>query len=173
HRYVNRRLIHEDEAWQEVMQAPSAEEAHEIEGPQGELDVHRMDCVDCHNRVGHRFRDPAYAIDEELRLGELPADLPYIKARSLGALTGNYNDEEQAMRAIRRHLVNYYERYFPELAETRDQEIEAAVARLQELYRTNIHPGMNVGWNPYPDNMGHRGDTGCFRCHNPDMQDET
>jgi hypothetical protein len=25
---------------------------------------------------------------------------------------------------------------------------------------------MNVGWNVYTSHLGHRQDTGCFRCHN-------
>ncbi len=31
---------------------------------------------------------------------------------------------------------------------------------------------MNVYWNTYLDHSGHRGDTGCFRCHNQNLVNE-
>ena len=47
------------------------------------------------------------------------------------------------------------------------------VAELQAIYSRNIFPHMNVGWNTYPSHLGHRGRSGCFRCHNADMVDES
>ena len=42
---------------------------------------------------------------------------------------------------------------------------------MQEIYRENIWPTMNIGWETYPNHIGHpkqMGDSvgqGCFRCH--------
>ena len=39
-----------------------------------------MDCVDCHNRMGHPFPDPGQAVDEAMALGRIDRSLPGIKA---------------------------------------------------------------------------------------------
>jgi hypothetical protein len=39
------------------------------------------------------------------------------------------------------------------------------VTGLQDVYRRNVFPSMNVTWGTYPDNKGHITSTGCFRCH--------
>ena len=43
----------------------------------------KMDCVDCHNRASHDFRNPEEALDEALSLGQIAADLPFIKREGL------------------------------------------------------------------------------------------
>ena len=51
-------------------------------------------------------------------------------------------------------------------------ETDRMVAALQLIHRQNVFYPMNVGWNTYPTHLGHKGDGGCFRCHNPDLVDE-
>ena len=31
---------------------------------------------------------------------------------------------------------------------------------------------MNISWNTYTSNIGHHGDSGCFRCHNDSFETE-
>ncbi len=130
-----------------------------------------MDCVDCHNRATHIYEDPENAVDARLASGEIDASLPFVKREALAALTGNYPDREAAMKGIENSLNGFYrtryKRRFGEFSEA----IDEAVASLQAAHRRNIHHGMNVHWGAYPSFLGHKNDSGCFRCHNRDMVD--
>ena len=42
----------------------------------------RMDCIDCHNAVGHPFTNPARLVDDAMEEGRIDRSLPSIKARS-------------------------------------------------------------------------------------------
>jgi hypothetical protein len=64
------------------------------------------------------------------------------------------------MRYIEETLSDYYQE--PEYAE----EVIQAIAGLQDAYRRNIFPYMQVKWDAYPNNIGHLEFDGCFRCHN-------
>ena len=46
--------------------------------------------------------------------------------------------------------------------------LEQAIGVTQAIYRTNVFPGMNVGWGTYPNQLGHITSNGCFRCHDED-----
>jgi hypothetical protein len=52
--------------------------------------------------------------------------------------------------------------------------LDASARALAALYRRNVYPAMNLGWNNYPSQIGHGGpDPGdtkaqCFRCHSGD-----
>jgi hypothetical protein len=43
--------------------------------------------------------------------------------------------------------------------------VARTVAGLQDVYRRNVFPTMNVTWGSYPNNKGHMTSNGCFRCH--------
>jgi hypothetical protein len=133
--------------------------------------VRTMDCVDCHNRATHVYEDPERAIDERIHRGELDLSIPYLKREALAALTSGYADTAAATAGIRNALTGVYARRFRAETAALQESIEDAVGVLQALYRRNVHPLMNVSWNPYPDHRGHRGGSGCFRCHNPDLVD--
>jgi hypothetical protein len=53
---------------------------------QGEHRV--MDCLDCHNRPAHTSEMPAGAVDKQMALGRISADLPYIKKEAVEVLQG-------------------------------------------------------------------------------------
>jgi hypothetical protein len=42
----------------------------------------RMNCIDCHNRVGHDLPSASRAVDDQISAGNISTTLPYIKARS-------------------------------------------------------------------------------------------
>jgi len=134
--------------------------------------VRVMDCVDCHNRATHIFEDPEWAVDLRITEGLIDRSIPFIKQQALAAITGDYPDLESAMRGIENQLNGWYQRYDRKVWVEKGEAIDRAVKVLQEVYRRNIHPRMNVGWNVHPDHLGHRGGGGCFRCHNKDMVDE-
>lgn len=143
---------------------------HGAEEPAPE--VRSMDCVDCHNRATHIYQDPETAIDEALAAGRIDRSLPFAKKTALAALLGNWADKESALRGIENTVRGTYMR----MGGSGVGMLRAAdemTGELQAIYSRNVFPHMNVGWNTYPSHLGHRGRSGCFRCHNADMVDES
>ncbi len=152
HRYHNRK-------------APYAE-------PVAETEVRTMDCVDCHNRATHIYEDPAAAVDRALAAGEIDTTLPFARKVALKALVGHYGATKQdGLQGIADGVRGYYLRGGGQAAGM-TRQVDAMVETLQDIYSRNIFPFMNVEWNSYPSHLGHRGNAGCFRCHNQDMVDD-
>lgn len=128
-----------------------------------------MDCIDCHNRPAHRFKDPADGLDQLLLTGQIDHSIDGIRETTLEALTREYKTQDEAELGIRTAMRELYAKeaknrfdIFPE------QSISAAV----KLYKTNVFPEMNIGWNNYIEHIGHRSSPGCFRCHDEKHEDE-
>ncbi len=161
--------------WAEVLQPDGSWRRFDnrrLDGPAPPAEALRtMDCVDCHNRATHIYEPPESVVDDALARGSIDPSIPGIKRVALAALTGNYPGAGGADEGIERDLHGHYQRHnaadYPGLA----PRLDAAVAVLQAARRRYVHPGMDVGWDPYPDHLGHRGDTGCVRCHHRDMVD--
>ncbi|MBD3217114.1 MAG: hypothetical protein GF310_02475 [candidate division Zixibacteria bacterium] len=133
--------------------------------------VRVLDCVDCHNRATHIYEQPEKALNERIRKGLINRSIPFIKNVGLGAILPIYNDTAQAREEIANHVRGFYQRRYPEILRQNFAEIDSAIAVLQSIYARNIHPYMKIRWNSYPSHIGHRGDGGCFRCHNPNLVD--
>ncbi len=160
HRYQNSRLT-----------------AHELaaanhEDPE-DHNIRIMDCVDCHNRATHIYEPLADAVDSRIRAGLLDRSLPYLKREAVSVLTNRYTSQPAAFSGIEKHIKGFYQRHYPDLAGSRIALIDSTVQVLQNIYARNIHPRMNITWDSYPSHIGHRGNTGCFRCHNPNLVDES
>jgi nitrate/TMAO reductase-like tetraheme cytochrome c subunit len=125
---------------------------------------HRMDCIDCHNRVGHETPDVGQAIDQELDSGAISADLPSIKAQALARLSVLYPTQTAADNSIA-GLEHFYSVNYPLVAASEAAKIQAAVSSLQTLYRLVATPDLAVSAATYPNNIGHQSSPGCFRCH--------
>jgi hypothetical protein len=124
----------------------------------------RMECTDCHNRVGHPvFATPQRAVNEAMARGALPATLPFAHREAVKAVTATYESEEAAVSGISRALREFYASQ-PSQG-TSAQDVERAVQVVQEVYRRNVFPEMNVKFGSYPSNIGHFDFPGCFRCH--------
>ena len=137
-----------------------------------ETDVRVLDCVDCHNRATHIYENPERALDDRIRLGLLDRTLPFLKREALHAVSNAYPDKETAFEGIANHMQGFYSRNYPDIARAKAPLIDSAVTVLCGVYDRNIHPEMNIGWNTYPSHIGHKGNTGCFRCHGPDLVGE-
>ena len=124
-----------------------------------------MDCVDCHNRPAHIYLTPNQAVDQALTAGRLDNTLPYIKAKAVEALSGQYATKDEAAEAIAAKLNEYYRTTYPDLAASRADAVGGAVAEVQSLYRTYFFPEMNTNWASHRNNIGHLIGQGCFRCH--------
>lgn len=126
--------------------------------------VRTMDCMTCHNRVGHPIPTAQRAVDDAMALGEIDASLPYIKRNAVALLTKPYATREEGQTAIR-GLGSFYQAEYPDVAGAKQAQIEAASTRLSKLFADLVTPEMKAGAGTYLDNLGHQAGQGCFRCH--------
>ena len=125
---------------------------------------HLMDCVDCHNRVGHPFPSPEELTDQALAEGRLDPDLPYAKREMMNLLTGAHASQEAALAAVG-DVRARYETEHPEVAETMAREIQEADDLAQLLLTQLVFEEPGVTWRDFPDHSEHKVFAGCFRCH--------
>jgi hypothetical protein len=124
-----------------------------------------MDCVDCHNRVGHPFPAPEDLADAALASGLLSTDLPYAKQYMLDLLSGSYESQEEALAAVQAVKGQYVDTY-PDAATNQADEIEQAELLAEELITRLVFEEPGVSWRDFPDHNQHKDFAGCFRCHN-------
>jgi hypothetical protein len=129
-----------------------------------EAEVKLMDCVDCHNRVGHPFPYPERATDNAITEGLLSRDLPFAKMEMADLLSATYADQEAALAAIETVRARY-EATYPEVAATYPAEIEQAAATAAELVKRIVFERPGVTYESFPDSGQHKEFAGCFRCH--------
>jgi NapC/NirT cytochrome c family, N-terminal region len=129
------------------------------------LEVRRMDCMDCHNRPSHVFRDPDGAVDTALLTGLIDRNLPYVKREAVRVLSQPYSSKEKARESVATALDSFYLTQYPKLYEGKREAIKQAIAEVQRIYQGNIFPEMRVDWRTHPNNIGHTIFPGCFRCH--------
>jgi len=123
-----------------------------------------MDCISCHNRVGHSIPNPRRGMDADLSGGRIDPALPYIKREGLRILWSSYPDAAAADTEIDK-LRGFYELRYPDVAAVKGVAIDQAVSRIKILYRLTATPDMKVTAASYPDFLGHLDFPGCFRCH--------
>jgi len=125
----------------------------------------RFDCLDCHNRPSHGVAaTPDRAVNETMAQGGISRTLPFIHRESVKALKATHASADAAPTEIAQALRGFYEKQ-PGLASARAADIDQAVLAVQELYRRNVFPAMNVQFGSQPNNIGHVDFPGCFRCH--------
>jgi nitrate/TMAO reductase-like tetraheme cytochrome c subunit len=124
----------------------------------------QMDCIQCHNRVGHPIPNPRRGMDADLAAGHIDASLPYVKREGQRILWDDYPTEAAAFAAAE-ELETFYELRYPEVAATQGDEIDEAIEQIKILYRLTATPEMKVTAASYPDFLGHLDFPGCFRCH--------
>jgi hypothetical protein len=139
-----------------------------------------MDCIDCHNRAGHYFRDPELVVDEALARGDLTSSFPFVKARVMELVNTAFDTEAEIRAAVEQAWADYRED-FAGLAET-DPEAwqraqEATQARqefvVQLITNSQFLGAEDISWRSFPDHNGHKYSPGCFRCHNGTLQTDT
>lgn len=128
--------------------------------PAGEL--HRMDCIDCHNRPAHTFSVSAdRAVDKLIASGAVSREVPNLKRELVAAVSAEYTSQADADAGIAKHLRDAWKSADPKVA----PQIERAVTAARELYRQNVFPEMKITWGTYMSQLGHMDAPGCFRCH--------
>ena len=125
---------------------------------------HTMDCVDCHNRVGHPFPSPEELTNAALAEGLLDPDLPYAKKEMVNLLTDAHGSQEEALAAVG-EVRTRYEAEYPEAAQTMAGEIQEADELAQFFLKQLVFEEPGVSWRDFPDHSEHKEFAGCFRCH--------
>lgn len=143
--------------------------AKEIENPP-EASEHEpanrvMDCIDCHNRPTHIYLSPDEALDKKLLSGLIPRELPFIKKQAFELVTKEYESQDQAKNHIATELRAWYKKNYPALVNNNMPLLEKAVSGIQLAYTENVFPQMKIAWNTYRNYLGHKDESGCFRCH--------
>ena len=131
--------------------------------PVAEEALRRMDCVDCHNMVGHRIAPaPEQAVDAALAGGDIGRALPFVRREGVRLLKASYASGDEAAQKIDEGLRRFYS---AQSGTIDAQALSRAIRAVQDGYAHNVFPTMNVTWGSYPDNTGHLASPGCFRCH--------
>lgn len=133
------------------------------------VEVRRLDCMDCHNRPTHQFLPPAKAVNLAMSQGRISPELPYVRKKGVELLMAEYDNREQAAERIPVALTAYYQKHYPEVAEKKAGDIDRAGRTLVALYRDNFFPEMKTDYRTDFNNLGHFTNLGCFRCHNGNM----
>jgi hypothetical protein len=146
-----------------------AEFAPKESGTPGVGEERVMDCVDCHNRPTHTYDGSAEAaVDKALASGALDRSVPFLREVTVGLLKSESTDREHAVDIFAREMKTIYTQRHKEIALT-PETINSQAQALAEIYRRNIYPAMKIGWDTYPNHLGHNGEEedkrGCFRCH--------
>jgi hypothetical protein len=127
-----------------------------------------MDCVDCHNRPTHVYREPARELDAALLDRRIDPSLPYVRREGLKVLVADYPSHDAARAGITKAIADFYTASYPELAADKQDAVSAAGKALGDIWAWNVFPSMNVKWGTYVNHIGHpemSGEVGCFRCH--------
>jgi hypothetical protein len=125
--------------------------------------LHVMNCVDCHNMVGHRIATaPEQAVDAALAAGEVSRTLPFARREGVRLLKASYTSDDEAARKIDEELRRFYS---AQSGTIDGPALQRAVTALRGAYQRNVFSSMKVTWSTYPDNAGHMASPGCFRCH--------
>jgi nitrate/TMAO reductase-like tetraheme cytochrome c subunit len=132
-----------------------------------------MDCIDCHNRPSHVYREPANEIDAALADGRIDTSLPYVKREGLRVLKADYASESQARAAIQKDIEGFYRAEYPAITAERAAAVTQAGKALGDIWSWNVFPLMKVTWNTYPNHIGHQQSPGCQRCHDNKHLTET
>lgn len=133
----------------------------------------QMDCIDCHNRPAHQYRNPQRMINHLMSLGWIDPELPQAKTLAVAVLEETYSTPRIAQDSIRTTIEEFYQANFPALMKSKHAQIERMVTEVQGLFAKNYFPLMNTDWKRHPDNIGHMYVLGCFRCHDGKHVDQT
>ncbi len=129
---------------------------------EGKGEFRTMDCIDCHNRVGHQFPEPAKIVNRLIEQGDIPADAPFAKAVARKALERASEVPKEKMLEVIQQTLNARWQYVDG-----SDEVAQLLAREAAKY---LYPEMKIGWGNYKSEMHHERSEGCFRCHNQWMK---
>ncbi len=115
-----------------------------------------MDCLDCHNRPTHIYRQPGDEVDRALEQGRIDRTLPFIKREAVQALKVRYASHDEARVGLAKAVETFYAQHYAELLKSKADAISAAGRTLGDIYALNVFPSMQVFWDTYPNHLGHQ-----------------
>jgi len=126
----------------------------------------RIDCIDCHNAVGHPFSNPANLVDDALEEGRIDRSLPSIKARSDAIIqkASGISGSEAERAAKFAELIAAAAPQGEQKPKVKDAEQKFA-AEMKRILLLSSFAAKDLTWKTFPDNVGHKDFPGCFRCH--------
>ena len=72
-----------------------------------------MDCVDCHNRPTHVYRNPDRELDAALLDRRIDPALPFVRREGLKALQADYPSHEAAREGIAKAIADVLRAVLP------------------------------------------------------------
>jgi nitrate/TMAO reductase-like tetraheme cytochrome c subunit len=129
-----------------------------------ESKLKQMDCVTCHNRVTHNFKQPSKSVDESMSSGLIDPSIPLIHSKAVNVLSVKYETRDEAMKAIAKIEEDYKRNLFDYYSQN-GKKIHDAVVEIQAIYDRTVFHDQKIDSATYPNSLGHINTPGCFRCH--------
>ena len=135
----------------------------DIQRLENKLSSRPIDCIDCHNRIGHAVPDVNDSVNTAIEEGKISRKLPYVKRDAVRLISAIYVSDEAADAAIDAWAA----RYRVEHPTTPTSLVTAAIDGIKEIYHEIATPAMSTNSTTYINNLGHKSGpgTGCWRCH--------
>lgn len=122
-----------------------------------------MDCIDCHNRIGHDIPTAETKVDQAMATGTISPSLPFIKRDAVTVIEADYPTAETADTAIDRWSAKYATDNG--ISGDAVATLTTATVEIKRIYHLITTPHMRATAAKYYNNMGHQNGPGCFRCH--------
>ena len=98
---------------------------------------HTMDCIDCHNTVGHPFaQTPEQAVDQAMAAQPAARAIPFARREGVRLIKESYVSPEAAERAIDEGLRGFYQAR----GSVDPKAVAQTVSAIQTAYRRNVFP---------------------------------
>jgi hypothetical protein len=108
---------------------------------------------------------PERAVDNQMAIGQISPELPFIKKKAIEVLKVEYPDRDQAHSRIVSALTDFYRGTYPAVYQSRSSLVQHSAEGVAAVYLRNVFPAMKLTWGSHPNNLGHTDFPGCFRCH--------
>ena len=130
------------------------------------IPARRMECFDCHNQVGHPFRNPTNVVDQAIASGRIDRSLPSAKTRAeaLIAAAGSLDGPLAERTARVDKLIAESAAKAGVAPENKENEQKFGAAMKEILLDTSFQE-KGLTWKSFPNHVGHADSPGCFRCH--------
>ena len=127
---------------------------------------HKFECAECHNAAGHPFVNPSDRVDAAILDGKIDRSLPSIKARALAII-----DKAAPIHGVMEDQIQAFQKIIADAAPKGEMKPAAKAAEAQfaatmlEILKLSEFESKDLTWKSFPNHVGHKDSSGCFRCH--------
>jgi hypothetical protein len=131
------------------------------------LEPRRMECFNCHNAVGHPFRNPVDQVDAAIAAGRIDRELPGVKSRAVALINAaaDVSGPLAQRTASIDKLIAENAAKSPAPANLAEKDAQFRKV-MREILLTSTVEEKGLTWQSFPNHSGHKDSPGCFRCHN-------